>query len=273
MELHSRSRARIAVLWVAILLLAPCSIGKGVEGPSYVMECLESLNVVWTSPSLNAQGSMPIGNGDVGLNVWVEPDGDLLFHIGKTDAWSENGRLLKLGRVRVELTPNPFIDGAPFQQELRLREGEIAIAAGKGARATTIRVWVDANRPVIRIAAGSESPFDMQVSLETWRKGRRELKDMDAHSARGLVGGPEPIVVEPDVIVRGQKNRIVWYHRNERSLWPGNLNLQALGHLANTMEDPLLHRTFGAAIRGFPLPTGLARNLLDSDNYMNLFTL
>ena len=36
-------------------------------------------NVVWRAPSRDSQGSMPLGNGDVGLNAWVEPDGDLRF--------------------------------------------------------------------------------------------------------------------------------------------------------------------------------------------------
>ena len=78
---------------------------------------------------------MPLGNGDIGLNVWVQQDGDLLFLIGKTDAWSEVVRLLKLGRVRVKLSPNPFAKGLPFRQELRLRQGEIEIrAAGRMRR-------------------------------------------------------------------------------------------------------------------------------------------
>ena len=70
-------------------------------------------DVVWDSPSTDASGSMPIGNGEVGLNVWVEADGDLVFYISRTDAWSECNRLLKLGRVRVKLSPNPFRQGHP----------------------------------------------------------------------------------------------------------------------------------------------------------------
>lgn len=42
---------------------------------------LSNQNVVWDSPSANAIGSMPIGNGDMGLNAWVEPSGDLLFAV------------------------------------------------------------------------------------------------------------------------------------------------------------------------------------------------
>ncbi len=62
---------------------------------------------------------MPIGNGDIGLNIWTESNGEVVLYIGETDAWNENGRLLKLGRVRLKLTPKPFENGE-FQQHLDL---------------------------------------------------------------------------------------------------------------------------------------------------------
>ena len=39
---------------------------------------LDAYNVVWDSPSDDQHGSMPIGNGDLAANVWVEPNGDLV---------------------------------------------------------------------------------------------------------------------------------------------------------------------------------------------------
>ena len=77
---------------------------------------MDRYNVTWDTPSTDSSGSMPLGNGDTGLNLWVEGGGDLLLYISKTDAWSETGRLLKLGRARVRLTPNPFATGKPFRQ-------------------------------------------------------------------------------------------------------------------------------------------------------------
>jgi len=59
---------------------------------------------------------MPVGNGDFGLNVWVQPDGDLRLLLGKTDAWDENSINLKLGRLRIALEPNPFVNGGTFRQ-------------------------------------------------------------------------------------------------------------------------------------------------------------
>lgn len=64
---------------------------------------LDNFNVVWDSPSTDCNGTMPIGNGDLAANVWVEPNGDLLFYLSKSDAWSSGQELLKLGRVRVRL--------------------------------------------------------------------------------------------------------------------------------------------------------------------------
>ncbi len=59
---------------------------------------VESCNVIWDSSSRDSWGSMPAGNGDIGANVWVNPDGEIHFYISKTDAFSENGRLLKIGK-------------------------------------------------------------------------------------------------------------------------------------------------------------------------------
>ena len=213
---------------------------------------LDAYNVVWATPSTNHNGSMPIGNGDIGMNVWVEQNGDLLLYLSKTDAWSENCRLLKLGKVRVSLSPNPFSEGTPFNQTLRLRQGEITIAAGEGEEAVALRIWVDSNKPVIRLEAESSSPFDMQAKLEIWRTDERKInaKGQEANSAYGLHKGPKPIIVYPDTVLTDQKERIVWYHRNEKSIWQDNLKLQGMESFIAQSHDPLLNRTFGGQIAG-----------------------
>ena len=55
---------------------------------------LNACDVIWPSPSADAAGSMPLGNGDIGVNLWVEPNGDLVFYLAKTDAWDHAARLL-----------------------------------------------------------------------------------------------------------------------------------------------------------------------------------
>lgn len=228
-------------------------------------EILDEYNVIWNSPSKNSSGSMPIGNGDIGLNLWVEENGDLLFYIGKTDSWSENARLLKLGRIRIKLSPNPFVKGLPFRQELKLRHGEIEISAGPKDSPVTIRIWVDALEPVIRVEAEGREKFDVQASLEVWRTCKRKLEfDLalyphnqeiafsDTYN-RGFGDGSESgidTIVYPDVVVTEQNDRVIWYHHNIKSAWPTTMKLQSLTEVMNNTVDPLLYRTFGGVIKG-----------------------
>ncbi|MCX5684056.1 MAG: DUF5703 domain-containing protein, partial [Planctomycetota bacterium] len=168
----------------------------------------------------------------------------------KTDAWDGLGRLLKLGRVRVQLTPNPFAAGQPFRQTLRVRQGEIEIVAGPPEEAVTIRMRVDANLPVVRIEATGAKPFDVRACLEVWRTKAGPLEGKNRDAARGVLESPEPLIATPDVIQDAEGDRLVWYHRNTTSCWPVTMKVQGLDGLVKPEDDPLLGRTFGGAILG-----------------------
>ena len=242
---------------IALLLLLG-SVTNGQTDP------LDACNVVWETPSEDHNGSMPIGNGDIGMNVWVDRSGRLWLLLSKTDAWSENGRLLKLGRVCVSLTPNPFVEGAPFKQTLCLRQGEITVTAGDSDRAVTLTIWVDANHPAIHVEVDSATPRGMEVSLDLWRTTCRELKGKELNSAYGLQGGPFRVYVHPDTVVDGDTDRIVWYHRNAESIWQNNLRHQGLEGFIGRSADPLLGRTFGGRIEGSGLVNEDATTLRSS---------
>src|SRR5580693_5183646 len=77
------------LLLVAALLTMP-QPGSAQTRPSQPAEPAsrpDDYDVSWNTPGPNSAASMPLGNGDIGLNVWVEPEGDVLFYISKTDAW------------------------------------------------------------------------------------------------------------------------------------------------------------------------------------------
>ena len=214
-------------------------------------DALDSYNVVWETPSANYGGSLPLGNGDIGLNVWVEADGDLQFLISKTDAWDDNARLVKIGKVRVHLEPNPFAAGQPFRQTLRLRDATIVTEAGEGDRRAVVRVWVDANLPVIHVTAESQSPLEATAAIELWRTEQQpypQLQVSDIMVNRRLADGQQAAtIIEPDTVLADQAERIGWYHHNIKSVGP-----QLLGEVQGLTEfaqpDPLLARTFGAII-------------------------
>ncbi len=175
---------------------------KPISG-SDISQQLDTYNVRWDTPGPSSSQSMPTGNGDIGLNVWVESDGDLCFYIGKTDAWGAasatekntwikaGGVLMKLGKVRVSVNPNPLLKpGTPFEQILKLHNNEIVVNEGAGDNTVQLRVWVDANHPVIRVESKSVRPVSIKVTLDDWR------------------------ISNGDTILTNQANKITWYHQN-----------------------------------------------------------
>lgn len=202
---------------------------------------LDAYNVVWDLPSADAKGSMPAGNGDIGLNVWVERSGDLVLLIGKTDAWDENMRLVKVGKVRVRFDPPLAVTNA-FRLELNLRDGAITIQNPT----TEIRVWADANHPVIQVDAKSLNgqPLAATAIAELWRTSKQPC-DPGYPNFPGF-----PSFSWPDTVLKSASKQIGWFHRNTASPWLENLKLQKLDALAQAAKDPLLGRTFGALVRG-----------------------
>ena len=186
---------------------------------------VDRYNVVWNTPSENASGSMPLGNGDIGVNAWVEPTGDIVFYISKTDAWDDNGRLLKVGRVRVRCQPALVRPDAPFLQTLSLRDGTMVVQAGEETSLVTVRLWVDAHHPVVHLDVKGNQPSTATAAIELWRTERYELPSIevsDVHLDRSRPNGMyAPTIVEPDnVLARCRINRIGWYHHNAKSVGP-----------------------------------------------------
>lgn len=228
----------------SLLALLITSGSFGIPDPDYQVS---KYNVVWDSPSANSLGSMPIGNGDIGVNAWVEESGDLVFYLSKTDAWSGNGRLLKLGKIRVALSPE-LVSDRTFRQELQLDRGTINLVSQSEDQEAAINLWVDAHHPVVNIDIESTDAIDARVSVELWRLNDRKMeRSQEKHSAYGLHDLPE-ITVEKDSVL-AVSSGLAWVHKNNHSLWEGNMELQALEEWTNSHEDPLLNRVFGGVVR------------------------
>lgn len=229
--------------------LWPCGAAAAPMTETRLAGLLDAYNVVWDSPSQDANGSMPLGNGDVGLNAWVEASGDLVFYISKTDAWDENARLCKIGRVRVKFEP-ALQAGASLRQELKLREGAIEIQSTVDGQPALIRLWVDADRPIVRVQAETKARAVCRAAVELWRQRERPFGPDDSHSGNGVNQLPGKPTVLPDEVVTGEMPRVAWFHRNTRSLYEPVLEAQNLAALKGRFPDPLLNHTFGASLRG-----------------------
>ena len=70
-------------LRIVVALLLFCQLALYAQS-----DIVNQYSVAWDSPSKNSSGAMPIGNGEVGANVWMEENGNLVFYLSRTDAWS-----------------------------------------------------------------------------------------------------------------------------------------------------------------------------------------
>jgi len=232
----------IALGW----LLAACASGATVSS----LQWPDGYDVEWTSPSKDCRGSMPLGNGRVALNAWIEPDGSLLFYIGRSDSWDEYGRLLKLGRIRVKLDPSPDAS-TNFRQRLRLRDATLLASWGEQNERVALQVWVDAHAPVIHVEAHSEKPTVATATLELWRTEPVEITHLEVSDVLFDPEHPlkrrQSMIVRPDTVLSDWPAGIGWYHHNRESIGPA-LTAEIQGVKDFQRPDPLLNRVFGAVV-------------------------
>ena len=221
--------------------------------PGAPLAKLEAYDVVFTSSSKDEADSIPLGNGATGINLWVEENGDLLFYLAHNDAISEMHRLLKLGRVRVSLSPNPFAKGKPYRQQLRLRDGCCDIAAGAPGEEARLKVLVDSDSQTVYVTGSSDQPLTVTATLENWRTARNDLREQGSIASTTIYrGGKPPMTVptweSPDVILK-RPNEVTWYHRNAHTPVPLHIEGQHLKKDAPVV-DPIKDRHFGATLFG-----------------------
>jgi len=206
---------------------------------------LDAHDVLWETPSTGSSGSLPLGNGEVGINAWVESNGTLVFTIARTDGWDRHGRLLKLGKVRVAFDRS-LCPGGRCAQRLRLRHGTLEIHGG--GPTIHLHLWVDIESDCVRMIAESAVPFGATVTSEPWRRKARTLEEKECH---GVDTFGEPIIEQPDKMLTSE-DRIYCFHasQSEATVWRRGLELQGLGDFATDHPDPLEGRIFGLVIHG-----------------------
>lgn len=216
----------------------------------------DSYNVIWNEQSENSAESMPLVGGDIGCNVWVE-NGDILLYVQRSGSLSENGEYLKMGRFRIQLSPNPFVGENSFRQELKLHDGYIEIeATDRQLGKNLIKMWVDVFDPIVHIDVQSEKEIEAKVSYENWRTESRELREkkdglFERFTAFSLDGYPGKVVRVKDEVRHFQKG-ILFYHRNPKvKLIPEVLiEQQGLDAYRDQIFDDLKDRTFGGFVYG-----------------------
>lgn len=208
---------------------------------------LDQYNVKWDSQSKNSSESMPLGGGDIGLNVWVE-NGDLLFYISRSGSFDENNTLLKAGRVRIHFPKNSLKEN--FHQILDLNKGNIRISGTDLGLKTDILLWVDVFHPVIHVAINHSKATEMEVSFESWRFEDRLLKGKE-NNQNSWKWAPQGEVKTYKDEVAFQKKGISFYHQNKSfTVFDAAVSQQGMDFVKDSLFNPISERIFGGVLLG-----------------------
>lgn len=210
---------RIAGRLVGLLAISTLAGAAATSAESVAAHRVSRYNVVWESPSKDAAGVMPLGNGDIAAGVYVIEDGDLFLLLAKNDAYNCAGEIYKTGRVRVALDPNPFRRGKPFRQTLDLSTGSIRIEADGVA----LRIWADANHPLYHVEIAAPAKIRVTAQPEFWDR-LDHTRDMRLETNAS----------------------ILWYFPvGDQSVYLRDLKFCQVESMASRFPDPFRYNTFG----------------------------
>ena len=222
--------------------------------PSIVYTENPALNNTSVPPSWAQQ---PLGNGNFAAGFWVEEPGDLVAYLSSPTAYDELHQLIKLGKVRISFSNTPF--GPGTRSVLHMENASLAVTGPTGF---TVKLWVDANAPVLFVESQGvqTEEFTMQIKTEIYRTNDPVGRAADSGGSWVCYApGIDKPARAPDVLVDSDPNKVLWYHRNgpttgilpAPSLWESELRnqgLEALLSQPNVTRDPLTNNTFGVAL-------------------------
>jgi hypothetical protein len=248
---------KILMLLVS-LFLVPCSL-LFAQGNN-----LFNNNIVWTSQSKNSSESMPCGGGDIGLNVWVE-NNEIYAYLSRSGTFDENNTLLKLGRVKLKLSPNPFA-GKNFRQELLLKDGYVKISGSSGKLIGEVKVWVDVFKPVIHFEVKSNQKVNTKASYQSWRFDDRITKGRE-NNQNSYKWAPQGVIKTYKDSVTVANNQITFYHQNkDYTIFDVTVKQQGFEAYSDSLFNPLKGLIFGGLLYG----ENMISKGIESGQYLNV---
>jgi hypothetical protein len=230
--------------WISFLVIGFFLVPRVEAQP----DKLKDYHVVWTSQSKNSSESMPCGGGDIGLNVWME-NGEILFYLSKSGTFDEQNTMLKLGRVRVNLSPNPFT-GKIFLQELNLQEGHVTIHGRDGDLSADVKIWVDVFNPVVYVEIESNKKVQAEAVYESWRYEDRLLRKGESFANSYKWASPAGLKTLADQIDFSD-HAVTFFHQNKKeTIFDVTVEQQGLNTVKDQLYNPLAGLTFGGLMQG-----------------------
>lgn len=215
-------------------------------------QSISSYNVTWDTQSKNSGESMPVGGHDVGCNVWVE-NGSVYLYFGRSNSFDENNALLKSGRIKLDFSPNPFVN---IRQELKLENGLIDITGSNNTLKASLRIWVEVDRPAIHVQLTSNKPISGKAEYQHWRFEKKPVETRWVVPSYIDYPGND-VYWYPDS-VKSAQNKITFYHQNDNNALVIDKEIiqQDLLHLKDSLWNPLKDFVFGGVMSGDNLIAG-----------------
>ncbi|MGF2411650.1 MAG: DUF5703 domain-containing protein [Ferruginibacter sp.] len=205
-------------------------------------------NIVWNTQSKNASESMPCGGGDIGMNVWAE-NGEVLIYVAKSGSLNEDNAMMKAGRIRLKLLPNPF-DGKTFKQELHLQEGYITIDGENNGVKATVKIWADVFSAVAHIDITASKKINATAAYESWRYQDRIIKSRENFGNSYKWTGPKNHIYKKDVIdFNGNE---VWFchYNTAETIFDVTVAQQGMDAVKDQLYNPLKKLAYGGLLQG-----------------------
>ena len=208
----------------------------------------QNYDLVWTTPSANAGASMPCGGGDIGMNIWVE-NGDLLIYVARSGNLDENNGLLKTGRLRIRLSPNPFT-GKDFRQQLHLRKGYVTIHGADNGVTATMQIWADVMQPVAHFQLTADRPVLVDAAYENWRYRDRIIAPRENFGNSWKWAAPKPNTIRKDSIAFTKTGILFYHHNPAKTIFDTTVIQQGLESVKDSLYNPLAYLAFGGSFYG-----------------------
>jgi len=205
-------------------------------------------NIIWTTQSKNSSESMPCGGGDIGMNVWVEND-ELLIYVARSGSFNEHNALMKAGRIRIKLFPNP-LNGNVFRQELHLKEGYVTVEGENNGVKATVRVWADVFNPVAHIDISANKKISVEAAYENWRYQDRVIKARENFGNSWKWAAPKNNVYKKDNIDFNGDEVLFYHHNAAQTIFDVTVDQQGMDAVKDQLYNPLTHLAFGGSFSG-----------------------
>ncbi len=224
------------------------------------MTCdISTTSYSWTSPSVNSAGSMPVGGGGVGLNVWCDEEGTIRFYLSQSGTFDENNTMLKLGRFAIN--PFPNWQKEDFVQTLHLESGQMTLSQG----GVVVTIWCDVFKPVVHVEVDARQRVQPMLSYQSWRTDDQPFTQAEGQQSswKWLApkkADPNRCVTRKDSILAAPM-QLTFFHQNQsETVFDYTVHDQQLDAWKDSLFNPLENRIFGGVLTGgmrYELPSAI----------------